>query len=96
MAKREITFDVKISDAFSPKLLALYFDQKRHYHSSRRNEVLTIAAMAPRHCANAAEKLLREAEMWVQDCGINTAYPTLWMATTPLFQALAKRGAVEA
>lgn len=80
----------------SPQLLVLYFDQKRHYHSSQRNEVLVIAAMAPKHCANAAAKLLREADMWAQDCAVDTAYPTLWMATTPLFQALAKRGAQEA
>ncbi len=96
MAKREITFDVKINDTASGTLLRIYFEQSRVYHSSRRNEVLTIAAMAPKHCANAAEKLLLETEMWAHACGINTAYPTLWMATTPLFQALAKRGAVEA
>jgi predicted metal-dependent HD superfamily phosphohydrolase len=96
MTLKQIIDAVDIATWSSSKLLALYFGQKRHYHSSQRNEVLVIAAMAPRHCANAAEKLLREAEMWAQDCAVDTAYPTLWMATTPLFQALAKRGAQEA
>jgi hypothetical protein len=48
--------------------------------------------MSPRHCANAAEKLLREANFWASDCAINTARPELWITTTKLFQALAKRG----
>lgn len=96
MARREITLDVKITGNFSAKVLRIYFEQSRVYHSSRRNDVLTIAAMAARHCANAAEKLLREAEMWAQDCDVQTNYPQLWMTTTALFQALAKRGAVEA
>lgn len=81
---------------FDPAALVKYFDQKRHYHSSTRNEVVVIATMAPQHCANAAERLLRESEMWAQDCDVQTNYPQLWMTTTALFQALAKRGAVEA
>lgn len=91
-----VTLDIAAKDSFSPKVLRIYFEQSRVYHSSHRNDVLTIAAMAPQHCANAAERLLREAEMWAQDCDVQTNYPQLWMTTTALFQALAKRGAQEA
>jgi hypothetical protein len=88
--------DMLIGTPAYTKAMLGYFGQSRFYFSESKLAPLTIAAMAPRHCANAAERMIREAERIVSDLGIDTAYPVLWVTTTTLFQALAKRGAEQA
>ncbi len=77
-------------------LVAAYLRQTLAYHSTSKGEMLPVAEMAPKHCANAANKMLAECDWWVQDARANTGHPELWIATQPLWQALAKRGAEEA
>lgn len=74
-----------------------YFSQRIQYFSERRGEFQVISQIHPKHAANAAEKLLREAEFWANESGVPMYYsPTLWMSTTPLFRALVTRAGFDA
>lgn len=73
------------------KLIRAYFAQNVQYFSASGQRMRTIVRMPPEYAANAAEKLLREAVLWAHEAGVDTRRPALWMARTPLFQALITR-----
>jgi acetylornithine deacetylase/succinyl-diaminopimelate desuccinylase-like protein len=68
-------------------LVAGYFNQGTHYYSESEGAMIPIAEMAPKHAANAAEKLLGEAEHWASEAGA-TERPFTWAASAPLVRAL--------
>ena len=70
------------------KLIRAYFTQRAQYFSASGGRMRTIISMPPEYAANAAEKLLREAAFWADEAGEYALRPVLWMARTPLFQAL--------
>ncbi len=73
---------------------ALYFDQAEFYYSESKEEPQRIEDMHAVHAANAAQKLLRDADVWAKEAGVRDAYPQLWMTTTKLFQALTWRAGI--
>lgn len=72
----------------------VYFEQTEHYLSETKEELVKIDRMVPRHAANAAAKLLREADFWAEEAGVTTEHPQLWMTTTKLFSALVWRAGI--
>jgi Tfp pilus assembly protein PilX len=68
-------------------LVAGYFNQGTHYYSESEGAMISIAEMAPKHAANAAERLLRDAEHWASEAG-TPERPFTWAASTPLVRAL--------
>ena len=72
-------------------MIKTYIQQNAQYYSQSKNIIVDIATMVPEHAANAAEKMLREAEYWTLLADTKTARPILWVTTTPLFQALVAR-----
>lgn len=72
-------------------LIRAYFAQRAQYFSASGERMRSIVNMHPTYAANAAEKLLREAASWAYEAGVDTRRPALWMARTPLFQALITR-----
>jgi hypothetical protein len=92
---------------FQAAIRSIYFDQTEFYFSESKAErstkltpvdaVVKIEDMHPKHAANAAQKLLREAHIWANEAGMHTShdsYPQLWMTTTKLFQALTWRAGI--
>jgi acetoin utilization deacetylase AcuC-like enzyme len=78
-------------DARTTALIAGYFNQGTHYNSASKGAMIPIAEMPPTHAANAAEKLLTEAEHWANEAGQLTERPRrpyTWAASTPLVRAL--------
>ena len=75
-------------------LLRAYLEQDAVYLSHSKRALLPIAGMPFRHCANAAERMMINAKQLCDDAELVADYPVLTIATTPLFQALAKRGAL--
>jgi hypothetical protein len=78
--------------SYQANMVKVYFGQREHYMSESKDTLVRIEEMPPRHAANAAEKLLREARFWAEEAGApyrNHAH--MWVARQPLFQALAKR-----
>jgi hypothetical protein len=71
-------------------MIAAYFNQGHQYFSESAVTMFVISEMDPKHAANAAERLVREAVTWAAEAGIDV-YPFIWMATTPLVQALHER-----
>lgn len=74
-------------DARTAALIAGHFNQGTHYYSESKGATIPIAEMAPKHAANAAERLLRDAEHWASEAGV-TERPFTWAAETPLVRAL--------
>ncbi len=73
-------------------IVKAYFQQDVSYVSESKEEIKPIATMHPRHAGNAAVKLLRESQRWAEAAGLgDTGFPQIWMTTTPLFIALARR-----
>jgi hypothetical protein len=68
-------------------LVAGHFAQGTHYYSESKGAMIPIAEMAPKHAANAAERLLRDAEHWASEAG-TPERPFTWAAGTPLVRAL--------
>lgn len=68
-----------------------YLSQGIEYYSERQGEMVKIIEMHPAHAANAAEKMLRDAESWVDSAGLSgkVRYPRLWMTRTAVFHNLA-------
>jgi hypothetical protein len=78
--------------SYQANMVKIYFGQQEHYMSESKDTLISIRSMPPRHAANAAEKLLREAGFWAGEADSpNSVYPRTWVARQPLFQALAKR-----
>jgi hypothetical protein len=75
-------------------LVAGYFDQGTHYFSASKGAMIPIAEMAPKHAANAAEKLLAEAEHWATEAA-TPGRPYTWAASAPLVRALWTRSQAE-
>jgi hypothetical protein len=73
-------------------MIRAYLMQSTQYYSESGEKMLLIYSMNPRHAANAAEKLLRDAEHWVKEAGVNVRNPRLWVTRTALFGALAAQG----
>ena len=69
----------------------LFLGNEQHYYSASKDELMLIADMHRTHAANAAERLLADAETWMLDAGVYAARPKLWMTTQPVFVALVKR-----
>lgn len=74
-----------------PKLIMAYFAQRTQYFSESTETFRPIVGMDPKHAANAAEKLLRQAPFWADEACADTLHPALWMVTRPLFLALTER-----
>jgi hypothetical protein len=72
----------------------VYFEQSEFYFSGSKLKVQPIERMAPQYAANAAAKLLREADFWAREASVDTPHPQLWMTTTKLFQALTWRAGI--
>ena len=72
-------------------MIRAYFAQKTLYYSASKGEMLFVYSMNPRYAENAAAKLLREADLWAKDAGVDVRHPALWMTTMPLFGALVER-----
>ena len=72
-------------------LIRAYVMQRVQYYSESGERMALISAMHPRYAANAAEKMLREADRWAKDAGQDTDRPMLWLIGTPLFGALSAR-----
>lgn len=68
-------------------LVAGHFAQGTHYYSEGKGAMIPIAEMAPKHAANAAERLLRDAEHWASEAGV-AERPFTWAASAPLVRAL--------
>lgn len=75
------------------QLISAYLDQSELYYSGSIDAMIPIAKMEPRHAANAAEKMLRDAARWATDSGHPLdKRPFSWVTSLPLYQALAVRG----
>lgn len=74
-------------DARTTALIAGHFAQGTHYYSESKGAMIPIAEMAPKHAANAAERLMREAEHWCAEAGA-TERPFTWAASATLVRAL--------
>jgi hypothetical protein len=72
-------------------LIRMHLAQTTHYLSQGSETVRTVTDMNPKHAANAAEKMLGDADIWADAAGVITDYPLLWMTRQPLFQALIER-----
>lgn len=78
------------------RMIRAYLDQGAQYYSASQEAFQVIHEMHPRHAANAARRLLLDADVWAKDAGMDqephTRYieqPQLWMSRTPLYSALA-------
>jgi hypothetical protein len=69
-------------------LIRAYFRQADLYHSDSKQDMLPIKGMAAPHAANAAERLVRDADFWAKEAGVDTRHPVLWMSQQPLWRAL--------
>lgn len=77
-------------------MIKSYFRQRIQYFSQCRGEFQVISDLHPKHAANAAEKLLREADVWAKESAVDTEHPILWMSAQPLYRALVLRAGVDA
>jgi predicted nuclease with RNAse H fold len=76
------------------KMIRAYLRQVQVYHSDSKGEMVPVAEMHPRHAANAAQKMLMQADEWVRDAGAGQhaqRFSDLWLIGQPLFQALVER-----
>lgn len=72
-------------------MIAAYFNQTIHYYSESEDAMIPIAEMDPKHAANAAEAILRDAFRHAADAGV-TERPYTWAANAPLVRELWDRG----
>lgn len=76
------------------RLVKAYFSQGVHYFSDSKDELLPIQGMNPRHAANAARRLLLDADVWAKSAGMDqrpaqvAEHAPLWLSRTPLYIAL--------
>jgi hypothetical protein len=77
------------------KLIKAYFQQDAQYYSESKNALVAIAVMHPAHAANAAERLLSDAEWWAKEAGVNVRHARLWMIGTPLHRALTEQCGIQ-
>ncbi len=74
-----------------------YFSQSEHYVSDSKGSLIPIRVMERNHAANAARRLLADADTYAADSGQYTdAYgkvksAAVWMIRQPLWQALVAR-----
>jgi len=72
-------------------MIAAYLDQTTLYYSASKDSMIPIAGMDARHAANAAEKMIRDAQVWADDAGYQGLTPGVWVAGSPVVQALHAR-----
>lgn len=74
------------------KMVKFYFGQTEQYLSDSKDELVMISKMHPVHAANAANRLLADAEVWAIDAGRGRVRSSAqWMLGTPLWNALHRR-----
>ncbi len=74
-----------------------YLAQRDMYWSEGKGEAVGIATMPRTYALNAAERMLRNAAVWMERTGTHgRSRPMLWMLEQPLFQALTARGSAPA
>lgn len=77
----------------SQRMIKAYFQQGEQYFSEHGERLISIKNMNPVHAANAAKRLLDDSAVWAREVNARGSMHTasLWMTTTPLFQALVAR-----
>jgi len=77
------------------RMIKAYFGQGVQYFSESKGEFVAIAAMHPKHAANAARRILAESDFWAKEAGMTDLRGSdteLWLMAQPLMYALACRG----
>lgn len=90
---REITLEIRaeLDVAHITAATRAYFAQGHVYGSFGSERVLDIKRMPPQHARNAAQKLIRECELWMRAAGEDEPDALMWMISTPLHRALMDR-----
>ena len=74
-------------------LIKAYFDQEIQYFSESDNAMIKIKDMHPTYAANAARRLLLDAQIWQNDALGEMKSSSRWMLNTKLYRALAAQSA---
>jgi hypothetical protein len=73
-------------------MVKAYFRQTGMYYSESKQAMLSIKDMNPVHAANAVNRLMLDADVWMKEAG-ETGQAVPWMVRQPLFRALVNRAA---
>lgn len=77
------------------RFVKAYLEQGAQYYSASKETFQAIHEMHPRHAANAARRMLLDADVWARDAGMDQdphsryiEHPHLWLTRTSLYVAL--------
>lgn len=73
------------------KMTKIYFAQSEHYYSESGDAMVPIADMDPAYAGNAARRLLQDSPTWADEAGVARTQASVWMLSTPLWNALYQR-----